>query len=67
MSFSHLQTEEEELERLGGLFIGQLNDEELELFNRMVKEGKAARSYAGMTGFMGLGRVVVLDEQAEEA
>lgn len=40
-----------------GLFVGQLNDEELEWFEWMVKRGRAQRSYEGGAGFMGLAKV----------
>jgi hypothetical protein len=48
-----------DLDRIEGLFVGQLNAEELEIFLRAVKEGKASRHYSGGPGFMGLARVRV--------
>ncbi len=40
-----------------GLFVGQLNDGEIALFNLACREGAARASYEGGTGFMGLARV----------
>jgi len=51
------RTDQEKLERLAGLFVGQLTDEELALFNRAVSLGCAQRSYEGGAGFMGLAKV----------
>ena len=64
MSLSNLRTDEEELERLSGLFVGQLDEQEMDLFCRMVKEGKAARSYSGIAGLLGLARVVIAEREA---
>jgi hypothetical protein len=36
-----------DLERLDGLFVGQLNPEELLLFERAIELGLACRSYEG--------------------
>jgi hypothetical protein len=46
-----------DLERLEGLFVGQLNDYELWLFNHAVNDGMAERVYSGGAGFMGLAKV----------
>lgn len=46
-----------DLERIEGLFVGQLDDRELRTFERAVKDGEARRSYEGGAGFMGLAKV----------
>ena len=46
-----------ELKRLDGLFVGQLDSEEMKEFNKAIEEGTAYRSYEGMSGFMGLAKV----------
>ena len=46
-----------DLERLNGLYVGQLSEEELALFDAAVAEHKAYRSYEGMAGFLGLAKV----------
>jgi hypothetical protein len=48
-----------EIERLDGLFVGQLSDDEMEAFEAAVKKGRAARSYEGVGGLMGLAKVRV--------
>lgn len=35
----------DDLQRINGLFVGQLNDEELKAFYAAVKEGRACREY----------------------
>lgn len=47
----------EMLHRAEGLFVGQLDDGELEAFNRLVGARLAMRSYEGGAGFMGLAKV----------
>lgn len=42
---------------LEGLFVGSLNDLEMDDFERLVKDGKAYRSYEGVGGFLGLAKV----------
>jgi hypothetical protein len=49
-----------DLHRLDGLFVGQLDDDELEMFNRACREGRARRVYRGSSGFMGLAKVEVV-------
>lgn len=49
----------EALQRLNGLFVGQLSDDELELFEYAVSHGKARRVYEGAAGFLGLAKVAV--------
>ena len=47
----------EAVTRLDGLFVGQLNEDELLLFELAIKEGLAYRSYEGGASFMGLAKV----------
>lgn len=46
-----------DLERMEGLFVGQIDDYEMWLFEHAVTDGMAERSYEGGAGFMGLARV----------
>jgi len=46
-----------ELERVDGLFVGQLDADELQRFERAVEDGDAYRSYEGGSGLMGLAKV----------
>jgi hypothetical protein len=46
-----------DLERIEGLFVGQLDEREVRTFERAVQDGEARRSYEGVAGFMGLARV----------
>lgn len=46
-----------DLERIEGLFVGQLDPHELRTFERAVEDGEARRSYEGGAGFMGLAKV----------
>lgn len=46
-----------DLERIEGLFVGQLDDYETWLFEHAVADGMAYRSYEGGAGFMGLAKV----------
>jgi hypothetical protein len=46
-----------DLERIEGLFVGQLDERDLRLFERAIEDGEARRSYEGGAGFMGLARV----------
>lgn len=50
----------DDLERIRGLFVGQLNERELRTFERAVKDGEAIRSYEGGAGFMGLAKVKLI-------
>ncbi len=47
----------DDLRHIEGLFVGQLNDRELRLFERAIQDGEARRSYEGGAGFMGLAKV----------
>lgn len=46
-----------DLERIEGLFVGQLNEREMRVFERAVEDGEADRSYEGGAGFMGLAKI----------
>lgn len=46
-----------DLERIEGLFVGQLDEYEMWLFEHAVADGMAERSYEGGAGFMGLAKV----------
>jgi hypothetical protein len=46
-----------DLERMEGLFVGQLDEHEMRTFVRAVQDGEAYRSYEGGAGFMGLAKV----------
>ncbi len=46
-----------DLERMEGLFVGQLDDYEMWLFEHAVADGMAERSYEAGAGFMGLAKV----------
>jgi hypothetical protein len=47
---------------LDGLFVGQLNEEEMDLFRAAVKRREARRSFEGVAGLMGLARVRCMRE-----
>ena len=49
-----------ELYLIDGLYLGQLSEFEFEVFERAVREGKAVRQYAGLSGFLGLARVKLI-------
>ena len=53
-----------ELERINGLFVGQLDPDELRLFERAIREGRARRSYESASGFLGLAKVRVNPREA---
>ena len=46
-----------ELAKMNGLFVGQLDPDELRVFNSAVEAGYARRSYEGSSGFLGLAKV----------
>ena len=46
-----------DLDWVEGFFVGQLNDDEMKVFERAVEDGLAYRSYEGGAGFLGLARV----------
>lgn len=52
-----------DLERIDGLYVGQLNDDELRMFERAVKDGKAERSYKGAGALLGIAKVHLLAYQ----
>ena len=43
--------------RVAGLYVGQLDPDELEAFKRCVDEGSARRDYHGVGGLMGMAKV----------
>jgi hypothetical protein len=45
------------LRRIEGLFVGQLDEDELEIFDEACRRNEAYRSYEGGSGFMGLAKV----------
>lgn len=47
----------DDLDRMEGMFVGQLNEHELRVFNNAVAKGWAERSYEGGGGLMGLAKV----------
>ncbi len=47
----------EMLRNAEGLFVGQLDENELKAFNRLVSASLAKRSYEGAGGFLGLAKV----------
>ena len=47
----------DDLRRIEGLFVGQLDERELRTFERAIEDGEARRSYEGGAGFMGLAKV----------
>jgi hypothetical protein len=50
----------DDLERIEGLFVGQLTARELRTFERAVADGEARRSYEGVAGVMGLAKIRLL-------
>jgi hypothetical protein len=53
----------EAVQRLVGLYTGQLTPEELELFEMAVGAGRARRDYSGPGGFLGLSKVALVEPQ----
>lgn len=47
----------DDLSRINGLFVGQLDASELKMFEQAVMDGRAYRSYEGGGGFLGLAKV----------
>lgn len=45
------------LSRIDGLFVGLLDDEEMEIFDAACRKSEARRSYEGAGGLMGLAKV----------
>lgn len=45
------------VERVAGLYVGQLDEEEMAALDRCVKTGEAKRSYEGLAGSLGLAKV----------
>lgn len=51
------QADRDLVHRLNGMFVGQLNEEELMSFQRCVADHSAWRDYSGPSGFLGLAKV----------
>lgn len=56
---SATQDDRDVVQRLEGLFEGQLNEDEIKSFYRCIQDGYAHRSYEGVSGFLGLAKVRV--------
>ena len=52
---------------LDGLYVGQLSEGELRMFDQAVKDGWAVRSYNGPGGWLGLAKVRICEPGAENA
>lgn len=46
-----------DLEKIEGIFVGLLNEQEMRTFVRAIEDGEAYRSYEGEAGVLGLARV----------
>lgn len=46
-----------ELERMEGMFVGSLTDDEMAAFQQAVADGRAYRSYEGVAGLLELAKV----------
>jgi hypothetical protein len=53
------ETDGEVLERIEGLYVGLLNQDDYAAFQREVSAGRARYSYVGVGGFMGLAIVAI--------
>ena len=51
------EEEMEQVRRWSGWYAGMLDDDEMTLFNRAVKEGYAYRSYEGAAALLGLAKI----------
>ena len=60
-----IESDLDDVMRLHGLFVGQLDAKELAAFARLVNAGWAHRSYEGAAGFLGLAKVIVTGPPAE--
>jgi len=56
-----------DLDRMDGLFVGLLDQDELRVFNDAVAKGWATRSYEGGGGMMGLAKVRLVRIPAHRA
>lgn len=54
------------VERLDGIFVGMLTDDEITQLNDAVARGLARRSYEGVAGFMGLAKIRAVGVDAQE-
>lgn len=57
-------TKAETLQRIEGLFVGQLDPDEMKIFEQAVMYGWAYRHYEGPAGFLGLAKVRLAEQAA---
>jgi hypothetical protein len=50
-------TDEEFVERVSGLFVGQLSEDEMRRLNECIRDGIARIAYEGTAGLLGLGKI----------
>jgi hypothetical protein len=55
------------LHRIDGLFVGMLDNEELEIFDDACRKHEARRSYEGAAAIMGLAKVRLIRPPQESA
>ena len=55
-----------DLARLAGLYVGQLDADELAAFDAACRDGTARRVYEGAGGFLGLAKVGVVEVSTGE-
>jgi len=48
------------MENVNGLFVGLLNEGEMESFYRCLEDNYVIRSYEGAAGFMGLAKIRII-------
>ncbi len=56
-----------DLDRMEGMHVGLLDEDELRVFENAVAKGWATRSYEGAGGFMGLAKVRLVRVPAHRA
>ena len=56
-----------DLHWIDGLYVGQLDAEELQAFEQAIADGNAQRVYVGASGFMGLAKVRLIPSEQSEA
>ena len=54
--------DKELINNLNGLYVGMLDNGEIESFNKCVKEGYAVRDYNHQGGILGLAKVKVINK-----
>ena len=64
--FREIQTDDEVLDAINGLYVGMLDDEEMDFFNQCVQDGLAYRSYEGTAGLLGLAKVKKTEDNSNE-